>query len=256
MTDEQYSIGELAELSGTTVRTIQYYDQIDLLVAKRSESNLRYYTKSDLMTLQQILFYKRLDFPLKEIKHLIENVKDRSDLKNTLKQQETILFRKEMALKMNQVIIGVVSSTLEMDAETELEPLMKLVLGLEKETIMAYTNIEYADATHQAMDDGKIQFDEVMDMYWNWKELVLEAASLKLSHPEVESELGYQLGEKWQIFLEKTGEENSQMREVAEQGAEKREQWPDEDLFLYNYSKDFIETVHQYYLKKKGDRDD
>ena len=66
MTQKQYSIGELAEISGATVRTIQYYDQIDLLVAQRSDSNLRYYTKKDLMTLQQILFYKRLDFPLKE----------------------------------------------------------------------------------------------------------------------------------------------------------------------------------------------
>lgn len=256
MTDEQYSIGELAELSGATIRTIQYYDQIDLLVAKRSDSNLRYYTKSDLMTLQQILFYKRLDFSLKEIKQLIENVKDRNDLKNTLNQQATMLFRKEMELKMNQVIIGVVNSTLEMDADIELEPLMKLVLGLEKETIMAYTDIEYGEATHQAMVDGEIQFDEVIKMYWNWKELVLEAASLKLRHTEVESEIGYQLGEKWQNFIEMTGEEDSQMREVAEQGAAQSEQWPEEDLFLYNYSKEFIEAAHKYYLKETGDTDD
>lgn len=256
MTQEQYSIGELAELSGATVRTIQYYDQIELLVAQRSDSNLRYYTKTDLMTLQQILFYKRLDFPLKEIKNLITNVNDREDLESILSLQETVLFRKEMELKMNQVIIGVVNSTLEMDAEIELEPLMKLVLGLEKQTIMAYTNIEYADATHQAMDEGQIQFEEILDMYWSWKELVLEASSLKICHTEVESQAGYQLGEKWQAFLKGTGGEDSQMREVAEQGAELSEQWPEEDLFLYNYSKEFIDTVHQYYLKEKGDLDD
>jgi len=253
MTNGQYSIGELAELSGTTVRTIQYYDQIDLLVAKRSDSNLRYYTEADLMTLQQILFYKRLDFPLKEIKNLIENITNHNDLINTLKQQESLLFQKEMELKMNQVILGVVSSMLEMDEEIELEPLMKLVLGLEKETIMAYENVEYADVTYQKMADGQIHFDEVIDMYWNWKELVLEAASLKLNHTEMEGETAYQLGEKWQTFLEKTDEGDAQMREVAEQGAEQSEQWPEEDLFLYDYSKEYIETAHQYYLKKKGD---
>ena len=47
MDQDYYSIGELAEISGTTVRTIQYYDQIGLLEAKRSESNLRYYTQFD-----------------------------------------------------------------------------------------------------------------------------------------------------------------------------------------------------------------
>lgn len=256
MTQEQYSIGELAELSGTTVRTIQYYDQIDLLVAQRSESNLRYYTKENLMTLQQILFYKRLDFPLKEIKRLIENVNDREGLKSVLEHQKTILFRKEMALKMNQVIIDVVNSVLEMDADTELEPLMKLVLGLEKQTVMEYTNIEFADTTHQAMDEGQIQFEEILDMYWNWKELVLEASSLKLSNTEVESQTSYQIGKKWGVFLESIGGEESQIREVAEQGAELSNQWPEEDLFLYNYSKEFIDTAHQYYLREKGDIDD
>lgn len=42
MAKEYYSIGELAELSGTTIRTIQYYDQIGVLKAKRTETNLRY----------------------------------------------------------------------------------------------------------------------------------------------------------------------------------------------------------------------
>ena len=67
--EKMYSIGDLAKQSGTTIRTNQYYENIDLLVAKREKnSNLRYYTQSDLLTLQQILFYKKLDFSLKEIK--------------------------------------------------------------------------------------------------------------------------------------------------------------------------------------------
>jgi len=89
MDQDYYSIGELAEISGTTVRTIQYYDQIGLLEAKRSESNLRYYTQFDLVKLQQILFYKRVDFPLKEIKELVRNVNSNNDLVQVL---ETICY--------------------------------------------------------------------------------------------------------------------------------------------------------------------
>lgn len=252
MTQEQYSIGELAELSGATIRTIQYYDQTGLLVAHRNESNLRYYTQSDLMLLQQILFYKRLDFPLKEIKKLIANVTDQNDLKYILQQQEKVLFRKEMEIKMNQVIIGVVNSMLNMNSDINLDPLMKLVLGLEKDTIMGYTSVEYTEATHQAIDQGDIQLEEILNMYWEWKQLVLEASSLKLNNVGVKSPAGYQIGEKWQLFIENTGTEDSPMREMAEQGSEQSKQWPEEDLFLYNYSKDFIDEAHHYYLKEKG----
>lgn len=70
MSQKISTVGELSRLSGATIRTIQYYDKINLLEAKRDEKkNIRYYSNTDLMTLQQILFYKRLGFSLKEIKN-------------------------------------------------------------------------------------------------------------------------------------------------------------------------------------------
>jgi DNA-binding transcriptional MerR regulator len=47
-----YTVGELAEIAGVTVRTIQYYDNIHLLAAKRkTNKNSRFYTKNDLVKL-------------------------------------------------------------------------------------------------------------------------------------------------------------------------------------------------------------
>lgn len=255
MAKENYSIGELAELSGTTIRTIQYYDQIGLLEAKRTETNLRYYTKPDLIILQQILFYKRLDFPLDEIKELIQNVENNEDLVNILDKQAVLLFQKEMENKMNQVIIDVVKFHLELDEQTDLEPLLKLILGLEKQTIMKYTQIEYPSAD-KLFDEEGVQFEQIIEMYWNWKQLVLEASILKLNETEIESSASYQIGQKWEMFLKNIGDETSQMRQVAESGAEYSEQWPEEDLFLYEFSEDYIDRAHQYYLKnKEGNQD-
>ena len=252
MDQDYYSIGELAEISGTTVRTIQYYDQIGLLEAKRSESNLRYYTQFDLVKLQQILFYKRVDFPLKEIKELVRNVNSNNDLVQVLERQSVILFQKEMEIKMNQVIIDVVKSTLEGDPETDLEPLIKLILGLEKQTIMDYNKIDYGIESDQNFDLSNIQIESVLEMYWDWKQLVLEASNLKLNHTDIESQSGYEIGKRWHEFLKKVEGDNTQIRQAAEKGAEFSEQWPKEDLFLYNFSEDFIEDAYQYYLKKKG----
>lgn len=256
MDEKQYSIGELAELSGATVRTIQYYDQIGLLVAKRNEANLRYYTQSDLMLFQQILFYKRLDFPLKEIKQHVANVKNREDLNQVLEQQKTVLFQKEMELKMNQTIVEVVQTFLKGDEGHDLEPLMKLVLGLEKQNIMAYASVEYSDDTYQAMEEGQIQLDDVLALYWGWKEVILEASALKLSDAVVESTPGYQIGKKWAEFIGGTGGGDSELSMVAELGLEHNDQWPEEDLFLYNYSKDYIDKCYAYYLREGGESND
>ncbi|WP_455716165.1 MerR family transcriptional regulator [Anaerosporobacter sp.] len=67
-------IHEVAKLSGVTVRTLQYYDKIGLLVPSEvTEAGYRIYHEEDVDRLQQILFFKELEFPLKEIKDIMNN---------------------------------------------------------------------------------------------------------------------------------------------------------------------------------------
>ena len=67
-----YTIKEIADLAGVTTRTIRYYDEIGLLPPIRIGSNgYRYYDRESLLRLQQILFFRELDVPLKEIEHIM-----------------------------------------------------------------------------------------------------------------------------------------------------------------------------------------
>lgn len=67
-----YTIKELADLAGTTPRTLRYYDQFGLLEpAVIGRNGYRYYDRSNLLTLQQILFFRELDVPLKKIQHIM-----------------------------------------------------------------------------------------------------------------------------------------------------------------------------------------
>ena len=67
-------ISELAKLSGITVRTLRYYDEIELLKpSETTEAGYRMYSSEDLERLQQILFFRELDFPLNEIKEIMLN---------------------------------------------------------------------------------------------------------------------------------------------------------------------------------------
>jgi len=67
-------VKEVADLAGISVRTLHHYDEIGLLTPDEvTESGYRLYSDDNLETLQQILFFKELDFPLQKIKEIINS---------------------------------------------------------------------------------------------------------------------------------------------------------------------------------------
>jgi MerR family transcriptional regulator, thiopeptide resistance regulator len=69
---ETYSVGEVAEVTGVTVRALHHYDEIGLLrPSSRSEAGYRRYDDTDLQRLQQILFYRELGFSLEDIEAIL-----------------------------------------------------------------------------------------------------------------------------------------------------------------------------------------
>lgn len=68
------TVHEVSKLSGISIRTLQYYDSIGLLKpADYTEAGYRLYDDASLEKLQIILLFRELEFPLKDIKKLIEN---------------------------------------------------------------------------------------------------------------------------------------------------------------------------------------
>lgn len=69
-----YTVNKLAKLSGVSVRTLHFYDEIGLLKpAFYGDNNYRYYDEAQLLMLQQILFFRELGFPLKDIQRIISS---------------------------------------------------------------------------------------------------------------------------------------------------------------------------------------
>lgn len=67
-----YTVKKLAKLSGVTIRTLRWYDTIGLLKpAYYGVNGYRYYEEEQLLTLQQILFFRELGFSLKEIQKVL-----------------------------------------------------------------------------------------------------------------------------------------------------------------------------------------
>lgn len=94
-------VKELADLVGISVRTLHHYDEIGLLVPDSvTEAGYRQYSQENIEKLQQILFFKTLDFPLKKIKEIIESP--------TFERQEALEIQHKMLLskrqRLNQMI--------------------------------------------------------------------------------------------------------------------------------------------------------
>ncbi len=67
------TVNEVSKLSGVSIRTLQYYDKIGLLhPTDHTEAGYRLYDDTALAKLQQILLFKELEFPLSEIKRILE----------------------------------------------------------------------------------------------------------------------------------------------------------------------------------------
>lgn len=74
MTKKLLSVHEVAKLTGITVRTLHFYDEIGILKPTRlTGAGYRMYDDTALSRLQNILLFRELEFPLKEVKAILDN---------------------------------------------------------------------------------------------------------------------------------------------------------------------------------------
>lgn len=91
------NIHELAKLSGISVRTLHYYDKINLLKPSGMETNgYRKYDESSVRRLRQIMFYKEMDLPLKEIRDILNHPE--FNQKEAIRDQRDLLIAKRNRL--------------------------------------------------------------------------------------------------------------------------------------------------------------
>lgn len=92
------TVNEVSKLTGVSIRALQYYDRIGLLKPTRyTESGYRLYDDTALDRLQQILLFRELEFPLKEIREIIS--RPDFDRQQALEQQITLLTMKKERLE-------------------------------------------------------------------------------------------------------------------------------------------------------------
>lgn len=122
------TVKEISKITGISIRTLRYYDEIGLLKPARvTEAGYRLYDDQELEKLQEILFYKELEIPLSDIKKIMDNPE--YDKQKALAVQKSLLERKRNCLNriielIDDVMKGV--NTMSFGAFTE-EDVKKII---------------------------------------------------------------------------------------------------------------------------------
>lgn len=106
-----YKISEFSKITSLSVKALRYYDEETILTPawRDPETGYRYYSEEDFTKAQRILLLRSLDFSIAEIRDVLENCRDDSDLTCYLEEKRTrvenqILVEKALIKKMNLYI--------------------------------------------------------------------------------------------------------------------------------------------------------
>lgn len=95
------TVKEISEITGISIRTLRYYDEINLLKPTQlSGAGYRLYDRKALEKLQQIMFFRELEIPLLDIKRMLDN--PQYDKEEALAVQKELLMKKRN--RLNSII--------------------------------------------------------------------------------------------------------------------------------------------------------
>jgi len=202
---DNYSVKKLSGLAGVSVRTLHLYDKMGLLnPSVRTAAGYRLYGEKELLRLQQILFYRELDFPLKDIQTILDD--PAFDLVQALEaHKKALLARKE---RIN-TLVGTIEKTLVTLKNKTMLRVEDLYEGIPREKMEAYRTeamTKWGKQTVLEVEDTLRSFSkEEMDaMKTELNELTNRLAAFMNGDP-ASREVQECIARRYQIILRLTG---------------------------------------------------
>lgn len=181
------TIREVADLAGVSVRTLQYYDEIGLLKpTKVNDAGYRFYDDAVLEKLQQILFFKELDFQLKDIKEIMSS--ETYDKTEVFSKQKRLLTVKRDRLNrllslLERLETGeTIMSFKEFDMSEYIEALEQFEIQNEEQVVKHWGSIEKFNEFVQKIKDDEINVAKIAIKQFGSIEKYTEAMKYNLEH--------------------------------------------------------------------------
>ena len=181
------TISQVAELTGISIRTLQYYDEIGLLKpSELTQSGYRLYNDEALQKLQQILFFKELGFKLKDIREILEKP-DFDRIAAFKKQKELLLLKRNRTDRLIQLLSRLEKgeqcmSFKEFDLSDYISALEDFKSNQTDEIIKYWGSIENYDLFIQKIKDDETNLAKIAIKQFGSVEKYTEAMKYNLEH--------------------------------------------------------------------------
>lgn len=247
-----YTIGELAQQVGVTVRTLQYYDRVKLLKAQITEGGRRVYTRDSLFRLQQILFFKSMGFSLEEIGGKLLRGRSSSDLESVFTGQREAIREQIKNLKQIVVTLDAILAELRVGKEASIDHLMTVLELMRQKNPYAFMIRYFGDDQLKHVSErfpSQVDYERYMNRA---KEVFGQLVSLYRKGVDPEGKEGQKLAEDWwDMVSEFTGGDSSLLAPMIA-GGKDIDNWPEESEGFKEAIGAFLVPAFKLYFKTKG----
>jgi DNA-binding transcriptional MerR regulator len=222
-----YKVHEFAELAGVTVRALHHYDRLGLLKPRsRTESGYRLYGDNDLARLEQIVVLKFLGLPLKEIRELLTR---ESDLRDSLRRQQTVLAEKRGQLDAAIGAIQKAEQSLEMKREPDWGLFTKIIKEIEMQNDTDWSKQYYSEEAKVAVEERKALWSPELQerVSRDWAQLFadVEAAIGEGTDPAASKAL--ELAARWKKLVGEFTGGNPEIQKGLNKMYADQDNWPE-----------------------------
>ncbi|MCH5250433.1 MAG: MerR family transcriptional regulator [Lachnospiraceae bacterium] len=246
------TVGQLAKKSGTTVRTLQYYDKEGLLTpSSESEGGRRLYTDKDMIKLNQILSLKSLGFSLDDIKKRLIPLDSPADVANVLAGQADAIKRQIESLSVTLAEIEALKDEVLQMQTVDFKKYADIIINLQMKN-ENYWLIKYFDDKILNHCENSFDKESALEIIESYSRLNDEAVRFQNAGISPDSEEGYKFAEEfWGMIVKFTGGDMSLLPSLLEAAAHKN---PNANpAQIQGDANDFIGKALEAYFAKSGE---
>ena len=252
MGKKQISTGEVAKISGLTIRTLQHYDHIGVLPASgRTEGGRRFYTESDMIKLEHIIFYRGLGFSLDQIKRILVEPKTDKNAAELLSVQKVMLYNQIYNIQNSIAAIEASQEIINAGKTPPWTLLATFMQSLGRVDLSMWENYKFSDEQTEVFREHFQTLNDVMDFYNTWKRLSIKSAAFSEAGIKPGETIAQTLAMEWAEMVQKVTGGNPNHEQAYLAVDNQREVWNPAERELIEKAEPFLEEALNIYYQKQ-----
>lgn len=208
MSDTRWKVGALARLTGVSVRTLHFYDEIGLLCpSQRSESGYRLYSQCDIVRLGQIRSLRHIGFSLQEVQNCLAHAD--SSPQQIIALHLARLNEQIESQQQLQIRLAKAQAQLQNRKSVSVEDFLKIIEAMTM-TEKYFSPEQLAELENRRQAVGE---DRIHEVEAEWPRLMDEVREAIARDDDPAGEAGQKLAQRWNALIEEFTGGNPEIRQ-------------------------------------------